>query len=555
MKDLRFAKGVLLINGLVPGALLLWDAAHGHAGANPVNYAIRTMGLLALIFLSLTLLVTPLRKLSGLQWLFHFRRRLGLLAFGYALAHFATFFIFDRMLDVRDTLSEMVKRPYLIVGVVGLLAMVPLAATSTNYMIRRLGPKRWQALHRLVYVAAGAGVVHFYMQVKSDTRLPVAFGIVVGSLMGYRVVMFLVRRSKQAEPLPGVPVEASPGAGRWSGHLRAERVVQETPDVRTFRLIHADGDVLPFVYLPGQHLTISLPISGKTVRRTYTIASTPTRAGYCEITTKREAHGLVSRHMHDTVKVNDSLAIAAPEGRFTFTGADATGVALLAGGVGITPLMSIVRYLTDQHWGGQIYLVYSNKTERDIIFREELEALQRGFPNLHLTLTLTRADGVQWDGARGRIDAALLTRVIPDVTSMPVYQCGPAEMLSATRNLLRQLGIPEAQIHTESFGTGRSAPAHAGSSAAVGPAFTVTFARSHRAAPIDGGRPILALADELGIEVDSECRSGICGRCKTRMLSGSVTMETQDALDGVDRNNNTILLCQARALEDVTVEA
>src|SRR5512143_227905 len=128
MRDIHFVKSVLLINGLVPGVLLLWDAVHGQAGANPVNYAIRTMGLLALIFLTLTLLVTPLRKLTGLNWLFHFRRRLGLLAFGYALAHFSTFFIFDRMLDARDTLSEMVKRPYLIVGAVGLLAMVPLAA-------------------------------------------------------------------------------------------------------------------------------------------------------------------------------------------------------------------------------------------------------------------------------------------------------------------------------------------------------------------------------------------------------------------------------------------
>jgi ferredoxin-NADP reductase/DMSO/TMAO reductase YedYZ heme-binding membrane subunit len=556
MKDVRFAKGVLLVNGLVPGALLLWDAVHGQAGANPVNYAIRTLGLLTLIFLTLTLLVTPLRKITGLHWLFHFRRRLGLLAFGYALAHFSTFFLFDRMGNLRDTLSEMVKRPYLIVGAVGLLAMAPLAATSTNYMIKRLGPKRWQALHRLVYGAAIAGVVHFYWQVKSDTRLPIAFGIVVASLLGYRAVMLLVRRLTQpAGPPTGVPVETAPGAGRWSGYLRVERIVQETPDVRTFRLMPANGGVLSFAYLPGQHLTVSLPIEGKTVRRTYTIASTPTRPGYCEITTKREARGLVSRHMHDTVNEGATLAIAAPAGRFTFTGADADSVALLAAGVGITPLMSIVRYLTDQHWDGQIYFVYCNKTERDIIFREELEALQRRFPNLHLTLTLTRADGIRWDGGTGRIDATLLTRVIPNVTGIPFYLCGPTEMLTATRDLLRQLGVPDPHIHTESFGSPRSAPLPESDPVTSGPAFTVTFARSHKAAPIDDSRPILALADALGIEVDSECRSGICGRCKTRMVSGSVSMETQDALDSVDRQNNTILLCQARALEDVTVEA
>ena len=556
MKDVRFAKLVLLVNGLVPGGLLLWDALHGQAGANPVNYAIRTMGLLALNFLTLVLLVTPLRKLTGLQWLFHFRRRLGLLAFGYALAHFSTFFIFDRMGNVRDTLSEMVKRPYLIVGTVGLLAMAPLAATSTNSMIKRLGPKRWQALHRLAYGAAVAGVVHFYWQVKSDTRLPVAFGIVVGSLLGYRAVMALVRRVRHpAGAPPGVRVAAAPGGERWSGHLRVARIVQETPDVRTFHLMPAQGGELPFAYLPGQHLTVSLQIEGRTVRRTYTIASTPTRPGCCEITTKREAHGLVSRHMHDTLKAGALLEIAAPAGRFTFTGGDATGVALLAGGVGITPLMAILRYLTDQHWGGQIYFVDCNKTERDIIFREELEALRRRFPNVHLTLTLTRADGARWNGATGRIDAALLARVIPDVTSIPFYLCGPTEMLTATRELLRQLGAAESHIHTESFGSTRRGPQPEGALVTNGGEFTVTFARSHKTAQIDGARPILALADELGIGVDSECRSGICGRCKTRMVSGSVNMETQDALNSVDRQNNTILLCQARALEDVTVEA
>src|SRR5271157_4421691 len=133
MKDLGFAKFVLLVNGLVPGALLLWDAYHGQAGANPVNYAIRTTGILALIFLSLSLLVTPLRKITGLNWLFHFRRLLGLYAFFYALAHFLIFFVLDRVMNVWDTFSEMVKRPYLIVGSVGLLAMTPLAATSFNY--------------------------------------------------------------------------------------------------------------------------------------------------------------------------------------------------------------------------------------------------------------------------------------------------------------------------------------------------------------------------------------------------------------------------------------
>src|SRR5208282_3666232 len=167
---------------------------------------------------------------------------------------------------------------------------------------------------------------------------------------------------------------------------------------------------------------------GKPVTRSYTIASTPSRPGYCEVTIKREEQGLVSRHMHDTVKEGDLLTIAAPGGRFTFTGAETNSVVLLAAGVGITPLMSILRYLADQNWSGQVHMVYSCKTARDIIFREELEAIERHFPNLHLTLTLSRAESAtNWTGATGRIDAKLLTRVVPDLTSVPFYMCGPAE--------------------------------------------------------------------------------------------------------------------------------
>jgi ferredoxin-NADP reductase/DMSO/TMAO reductase YedYZ heme-binding membrane subunit len=555
MKDVGFAKFVLGVNGLVPGTLLLWDACRGQAGANPVNYAIRTTGILALIFLCLSLAVTPLRKITGLIWLFHFRRSLGVFASFYALAHFSIFFILDRVLNVRDTFSEMVRRPYLIVGSVGLLAMAPLAATSTNDMIKRLGPKRWQALHRLAYVAAIAGVVHFYMLVKSDIRLPVAYGSVVGILLGYRVVGFSLRRSRKAPLRSKGPSPALPDGGRWKGQLRVERIVQETPNVKTFRLVPPDRSPFPFTYLPGQYLTLSLQIGGRAVSRSYTIASAPSRPGYCEVTIKREEQGLVSRHMHDTLQEGDLLMVAAPGGKFTFTGAEADRVALLAAGVGITPLMSILRYLTDRNWSGQIDMVYSCRTARDIIFREELEAIERRFANLHLTLTLSRAEGTDWRGASGRIDAKLLTRAVPDLTNVPFYMCGPAEMLAATRDLLLQLGVAEQHIRKESFGVKRAPPRDEDAALTGGGEFTVTFSRSNKTAKIDGRRPILTLAEELGVGVESECRAGICGTCKCRMISGSVEMETQEALTGDDRRNNVILLCQAQALEDVTVEA
>jgi sulfoxide reductase heme-binding subunit YedZ len=200
-QNLRFAKWLVLVNAAVPATLLGWDAWQHKLGANPVNFAILTTGLMALIFLLLTLLVTPLRKISGWNWIISFRRTLGLYAFFYACLHFLIFFSLDRGFSVSGTLLEMVKRKYLIVGGTGLLLMVPLAVTSTNAMIKRLGGKRWRALHRLAYVAATAGVIHYKMQAKADVRQPLAFMAVLAVLLGYRLVTYW-RRPAAATPAP-----------------------------------------------------------------------------------------------------------------------------------------------------------------------------------------------------------------------------------------------------------------------------------------------------------------------------------------------------------------
>jgi len=189
-RDIHFGKLLLLVNGAVPLALLGWDKWHHNLGANPQNFVILTTGMMTLVFLVLTLAVTPVRKITGWNWLLSFRRRLGLYAFFYACAHFLLFFSLDRSFSVSSTLSEMVKRKFLIVGSTGLLVMVPLAITSTNGMIKRLGGKRWRALHRLAYVAAIAGVIHYYMQVKADVRQPLAFAVVLAVLLGYRLLVY-----------------------------------------------------------------------------------------------------------------------------------------------------------------------------------------------------------------------------------------------------------------------------------------------------------------------------------------------------------------------------
>jgi ferredoxin-NADP reductase/DMSO/TMAO reductase YedYZ heme-binding membrane subunit len=582
--DIRFAKFLVLVNAGVPAALLGWDALHHQLGANPVNFAILTTGMLTLIFLMLTLLVTPLRKLTGWNWLIFSRRTLGLYAFFYASLHFLIFFALDRSFDIQSTLNEMVRRKYLIIGSIGLLGMVPLALTSTNAMIRRLGAKRWHALHRLTYVIAIAGVIHYYMQVKADVRKPLAFAGVLTVLMGYRAAVSkkntltdtgraaLPRRlpDRLAMPEQGTLTQTAaskPNPKLWSGSLRVARITQETSDVRTFRFVPPDGGRLPFEHQAGQYLVLSLMIDGKKVNRTYTISSPPTRTDYCEITVKRENNGYVSRHLHEMLHEGDMIHISAPAGRFVFDRTQANSIVLIAGGVGITPLMSMVRDLTDRNWKGDIFFIYSAKAPADIIFREELAGLQARFSNVRVHVTLSRADGTDWSGYKGRVNGAFLGMCVPNIAERSVYICGPQTMMAPTIQLLRELGVPAEKIKSEEFVAAKRAEDGADSLKAghqtlnetsPGPDDgepVLTLARSGKSLALAPDRVLLEIAEEAGVNIDYECRSGICGRCKTRLLRGQVTMETQDALTDDEKAKNIILMCQARATGRVTVDA
>jgi sulfoxide reductase heme-binding subunit YedZ len=194
-EDAKFTKVVVFVNSLVPLGLLGWDAAHKNLGANPLEYVTRTTGMLTLIFLILSLAVTPLRKITGWNWLGMNRRVLGLYAFFYGALHFLTYIWFDRFFNLKSALGDVVQRPFIAVGFASFLIMVPLAVTSTNKMVKRLGGKRWNSLHKTAYLAGILGVLHYYMLVKSDTRLPYTFALVLAALLGYRI--FASNRSQK----------------------------------------------------------------------------------------------------------------------------------------------------------------------------------------------------------------------------------------------------------------------------------------------------------------------------------------------------------------------
>ncbi len=187
--DSRFHRQLFAFNGLLPALLLLLDAWNGSLGANPVEFATRATGVLSLVFLVITLLVTPLRNLCGWSWLAKQRRLLGLYAFFYGFVHLIIYIAGDRGWQLLTVFGDVYKRPFIAVGMASFLIMVPLAVTSTNAMIKKLGGKRWTQLHRLTYVVAVGGAVHYYMIVKSDITFPLLFGIAIALLLGYRAAL------------------------------------------------------------------------------------------------------------------------------------------------------------------------------------------------------------------------------------------------------------------------------------------------------------------------------------------------------------------------------
>ncbi len=584
----QFHRLLVVLNGAVPLSMLGWDAYHGQLGANSVNHALHITGLISLVFLLLSLLMTPLRWATGWGGWIAIRRALGLYGFFYALIHLGIYVGLDRALNVSSTFHEIWTRRFLQIGTAAVLLMVPLAVTSTNAMVQRLGPKRWKLLHRVAYLVAALGALHYYMLVKSDVRQPLVFAAVLGVLLGSRFghrYLELVRIAKNSTKRPtgeravAKPVSIAASSGEaaqprqhWKGDLKVAAIFQETPDVKTFCLTAADGGSFPFVYMPGQFLTIQLTIDGKRVNRSYTIASSPTRRDACELSIKREPLGLASRFMHDQLRVGDVLKVSGPSGKFIFTGQEAPAVLLISGGVGITPMMSIVRYLTDRAWAGDIYFVIVATTEQDLIFHDEIEWLKRRFPRLLVCQTLTRsAPDSMWSGDRGRITESLLTRFVPDLARHPIYLCGPNEMMDATRILLVTLGVDNSQIRTEKFA------AHRGAEATPAPASedqmspksidtpssqevaisnaTISFARSMLQTSVSSETSVLEAAEALSIQLPYECRSGICGQCKTRLIEGKVVMDSEDALSPSEKKNRLILACQARPLSNLVVDA
>ena len=197
----KWTKVFVFLLCLVPLAILLWRGFHNDLTLNPVEYVEHRTGDWILRFLCITLAITPLRKILRLPQLIRYRRMMGLFAFFYACLHFSTWLGVDRYFQWSQIVDDIGKRPFITVGFTGFVLMIPLAITSTAGWIRRLGGKRWQTLHRAIYITAICGVIHFYWQVKSDVRKPVEYGVIVSVLLAWRIWSWFAGRPKRGAAL------------------------------------------------------------------------------------------------------------------------------------------------------------------------------------------------------------------------------------------------------------------------------------------------------------------------------------------------------------------
>ena len=376
-------------------------------------------------------------------------------------------------------------------------------------------------------------------------------------------------------------------------------VINETHDVKTFRF--AAATPMLFTYKPGQFVTLNLEINGKPVKRSYSISSTPSRPHTLEITVKRVPPpldapdvllGLVSNWLHDNIRVGSKIKLSGPLGKFTCFDNPDQKLLLISAGSGITPMMSMSRWMFDTAADCDIVFFHCARITRDIIFRQELELMSSRQPKFRLAIATTRSEpGQTWWGFTGRLTEHMLHVIAPDFRQRTVYVCGPNAFMQGVKTMLQGLGFPMQNYYEESFGGLKkekqglspaptppapspiaaappakpvaqvtpATPKPVVSISAPPPASTsswVVFAKSGKEVACDGQDSILDLAELEDVEIDSNCRTGVCGTCKRRKLEGEVNYEGDpDALDDSEQEEGYILTCIARPVGRVVIDA
>ncbi|MDV7240575.1 MULTISPECIES: hybrid-cluster NAD(P)-dependent oxidoreductase [Rhodococcus] len=333
--------------------------------------------------------------------------------------------------------------------------------------------------------------------------------------------------------------------------LTCTRIVRRTDQIATFEF--ASDDRRAFAHEPGQYVTISVDIDGQRVSRCYTVSSPSTRPYSVQLTIKREPDGVMSRWLHDNLKVGDRAELSGPAGEFSTAFHPAERLLLLAGGVGITPMISILESIHDLAESVDVVLVHNSRAPEFVAFAEELARINQDNPHVRVVQAVSHNPGGSWLGPVGRLDVGMLTEHVPDLREREVFICGPDSYMVAAETLLLGLGVPIDRIHQESFVLAGA------EDVAVDPTaegtHTVTFARSGKTTTIPDGLTVLDAAKDVGIRIITSCQNGICGTCKTGKISGDVDIAHNGGIRQREIDNGKILACCTRPRGHVVIDA
>ncbi len=350
--------------------------------------------------------------------------------------------------------------------------------------------------------------------------------------------------------------QASP---RWSRSrprqrrrsLRVVEVIQETPSTRSFVLEPVDGGYPALAYRAGQHLTLLVDVAGTTHRRCYSFSSSPGPGSRPAITVKRVPGGIVSGHLHEHVRAGDTLVALEPTGTFTMEPdpAAARTVALVAGGVGITPLASLAETLLREEAGSRVVLLCGHRSEEEIIFRRRLADLEAQFRDRLRVVYALDAPPPGWAGLAGALDGARTLAALGQERPDAYFICGPEPMMQGVCAALQAAGVPRERVHTERF-------AYAAANAARIPhhGAEITFAASGRTVSARPGQTILQAGLDAGLELPFSCTMGGCGACKVLKSAGAVVVSEPNCLSSAEQEAGYVLACCAYADTNVVIE-
>ena len=390
---------------------------------------------------------------------------------------------------------------------------------------------------------------------------PAAIGVGLAAHVAWFAICEALAPRSTAAPRRSTPVhDRKPVATNRFETTSVVAVLDEANDIKTFRLLRPHG----FDFSSGQFVPVRVRVDGKPHVRCYSVSSSPETRGYLEISVRRQ--GVVSTMLHATLRTGTSVVVGRPAGTFVYPAGDDRPIVLVAGGIGITPLLSMLRHAVAIEPSRPVTLLYSARSENDLAFVGELRLIAERHPQVRIGITLTRpSSATRW--RTGRIDASMVRQYVTHPDQSIFCICGPAQMIADTTALFQTLAVPPGQIRSEHFELAVAATAlHADSAGdpvagragderpAARQAASVTFACSGRTAAAASSLTLLEIAESEGVEMAFSCRSGVCQACRTRVREGTVDCRS-DVLDPEDRAAGYVLPCVSWAVSDCVVEA